>query len=171
MIAVPSTEPTTTRAASPRRRAIWRRASRRRNGRRTAMNAATAKAIPSRATRVGVRLGYTGLVLHPDRAARLAGRRLPVCLGALLVGDPAAVAPADRPPGRAPGGRVGGDQHDGLAVLVQLVQQVDDLGGHLGVEVAGRLIGPHDRRPRRQRPGHRDPLLLPPGPLVWPVRG
>src|SRR4029453_2313507 len=107
MIAVPTTEPTTTGGASPGRRAIWRRASRRRNGRRTAMNAATAKAIPSRATRVGVRLGYTGLVLHPDRAARLAGRRLPVCLGALLVGDQAAVAHADQPPGRPTHGRGG----------------------------------------------------------------
>src|SRR4029450_13964479 len=105
MIAVPSTEPTTTRIASPRRRAIWRRASRRRNGRRTAMNPATASAIPSRVTRVGVRLGYTGLALHPDRAAPLAGRRLPVGLGALLVGDQGAGANADRPPGRAAGGR------------------------------------------------------------------
>src|SRR5215213_13995 len=171
MIAVPRTEPTTTRTASPRRRAICRRARRRRNGRRTAMNAATARAIPSRPTRVGVRLGYTGLALHPDRAAPLAGRRLPVDLGALLVGDQAAVAHADQPPGRATDGRVVGDQHDGLTVLVQLVQQVDDLGGHLGVEVAGRLIGPHDRRPRRQRPGHRDPLLLAAGQLIGPVPG
>src|SRR4029450_8571116 len=116
MIAVPSTEPTTTRAASPRRRAIWRRASRRRNGRRTAMNPATARATPSRPTTGGVRLGYPGLPLHPDRAAPLAGRRLPVGLGALLVGDQAAVAHADQPPGRGPDGRVVGGQHDGLAV-------------------------------------------------------
>src|SRR5829696_10280704 len=106
MIAVPSTEPMITSIASPRRRAIWRRASRRRNGRRTAMNAATARAIPSRVTRVGVRLGYTGLALHPDRAVPLAGRRLPVGPGALLVGDQAAVAHADEPPGRAADGRV-----------------------------------------------------------------
>src|SRR4029450_5097023 len=96
MIAVPSTEPTTTRIASPRRRAIWRRASRRRNGRGTAMSPATASAIPSRPTRVGVRLGYTGLALHPDRVVPLAGRRLPVGPGALLVGDHPAVAPATR---------------------------------------------------------------------------
>src|SRR6266536_2109839 len=123
MIAVPSTEPATTRVASPRRRATWRKASLRRNGRRTAMYAATAA--------------------HVDQ-------------------------PGDR---RADAGVVG-HQHDRLPLdVVQLVEQLDDLVRHAAVEIAGRLVRPHDHRSGGQRPGDRDPLLLAAGQLVRPVPG
>jgi hypothetical protein len=56
-----------------------------------------------------------------------------------------------------------GHQHQGRAGFgVEGEHQLDDrlAGGH--VEVAGRLVGQHQRRPRREGPGHRDPLLLAP---------
>src|SRR4029453_8682104 len=59
MMAVPSTEPATTRAASPRRRLIWRRASLRVMGPRRASQAVTARAAPPRPTRTGVSSAYT----------------------------------------------------------------------------------------------------------------
>src|SRR6266498_1477183 len=137
MIAVPSTEPATTRVASPRRRATWRKASLRRNGRRTAMYAATAAQMTSKVTRRGVRSGY--MAQTRDR--------------------------------RADAGVVG-HQHDRLPLdVVQLVEQLDDLVRHAAVEIAGRLVRPHDHRSGGQRPGDRDPLLLAAGQLVRPVPG
>ena len=41
--------------------------------------------------------------------------------------------------------------------------------GRLGVEVAGRLVGPHDRGLADQRAGDRDPLLLAARQLGGPV--
>src|ERR1700680_3674030 len=67
--------------------------------------------------------------------------------------------------------RVVGDQHDGLAVLVHAYQQLNDHVGHLGVEVAGRLIGPYHRPLVDQRARHGDALLLATGELVGAVVG
>ena len=68
-------------------------------------------------------------------------------------------------------GHVGlvGDQDDGAARLVQLVEQRQHVCGRHRVEVAGRLVGQDQRRLGDQRPRHRDPLLLTAGQLAGPV--
>src|SRR5215213_6999509 len=79
----------------------------------------------------------------------------------LLVARDAAVAHADGAvrPGRDRG--VVGDQDEGLLLaLVQPDQEVHYSAGRLGVERAGRLVGPHDGGVVNQRAGHRDALLL-----------
>ena len=58
-------------------------------------------------------------------------------------------------------GLVVGDHHDRGPGRVQLVQQVEDRRAGGGVEVAGRLVGQHDRRRPGQRAGDRHPLPLP----------
>src|SRR6266540_3824294 len=70
-------------------------------------------------------------------------------------------------PARQPRGDVAvvGDHHDGGAVGVQLLQQHEHARARGLVEVAGRLVGEHDRRAGDQRPGDRDPLLLAAGEL------
>ena len=50
-----------------------------------------------------------------------------------------------------------GDHDDRRALGVQLAQQREDLGAGARVEVAGRLVGEHDRRPRRRAPGRSPP--------------
>jgi hypothetical protein len=68
------------------------------------------------------------------------------------------------------GDRVVGDHHDGLLVRAHRVaQEAQDLRPRPGVEVAGGLVGEDDLRARDQRPGDRDPLLLPAGELRRPV--
>ena len=67
-----------------------------------------------------------------------------------------------------------GDHHDRGAGRVQLIEQREErLSGGL-VEVAGRLVGQHDRRLPDQGAGDRDPLPLPARDLgrarVQPVR-
>ena len=58
-------------------------------------------------------------------------------------------------------GVVVGDDHDGRAGLVKLVDQGQDgLSGGL-VEVAGRLVSENDGRLADQGPGDGDPLALP----------
>ena len=62
-------------------------------------------------------------------------------------------------------GVVVGDDDDGRAGLVELVDQGQDgLPGGL-VEVAGRLVGEHDGGLADQRSGDRDALALPAGEL------
>jgi hypothetical protein len=95
---------------------------------------------------------------------------------------------ADRPPLRrrhqhalfkvdqAPGARGGlgvvRDHHDGLAEFaVQLVQQVQHLGGGGAVEVAGGLVGDDQRRVGHQCAGDGHALLLAAGELVGVVVG
>ena len=55
------------------------------------------------------------------------------------------------------------DQHDGLAARVQAAQQLDDLLSAVGVQRPGGLVGEHQRRLVRQRPGDGEPLALPAG--------
>jgi hypothetical protein len=62
--------------------------------------------------------------------------------------------------------RVVGDHHDGLAVLVdRAAHEAEQLGARGRVEVAGGLVGEHDRRLGGQRPGRGHPLLLAAGQL------
>ena len=57
--------------------------------------------------------------------------------------------------------RVVRDHHHRLAELLgRRAQELEDAGARLRVEVAGRLVGEHDRRPRDERAGDRDALLL-----------
>ena len=60
-----------------------------------------------------------------------------------------------------------GDDDDGDAELaVDPLQQREDVGGRLGVERAGRLVGEQDVGLGRERPGDADALLLAAGELV-----
>ncbi len=54
-------------------------------------------------------------------------------------------------------------------VAVQLVEEVHHRARRLGVEVAGRLVGPHDRGPSGEGASDGDPLLLAAGQLGRPV--
>ena len=73
--------------------------------------------------------------------------------------DPAVPDPHDPP---APGGDVGlvGDDDDGLALAVEVGEEVEDLVAGLGVEVAGGLVGQEERRALDQGAGDRHPLAL-----------
>ena len=54
-----------------------------------------------------------------------------------------------------------GYQHERLSVgAVELDHHVDDLTRGLAIQVAGRLVGPHDCRLVHQGPGDGDPLTL-----------
>ena len=62
--------------------------------------------------------------------------------------------------------RVVGDEDEGRSQLaVQLAQEAHHVGPVGGVEVAGGLVGEEDPRAVDEGPGHRHPLLLPPGEL------
>ena len=66
---------------------------------------------------------------------------------------------------------VGDDQERQAALDVQPSHQRGDLLGRLAVEVAGRLVGPHDRGVVDERAGDRDALALAAGQLVRDVAG
>ena len=81
------------------------------------------------------------------------------------VGDDVAVEDLDLAGHALGDGVVVGDDHDGRAGLVELVDQGQDgLPGGL-VEVAGRLVGQHDGGLADQGSGDGDPLALPAGEL------
>ena len=68
--------------------------------------------------------------------------------------------------GERGGVRVVGDHHDRLVEVVDgVAQQFEHVVGGLRVEVAGRLVGEHDRRARDQRARDGDALLLAAGQL------
>src|SRR5947209_3946579 len=87
------------------------------------------------------------------------------------VGDDAPVEDVDAP------GEVGGhvvvvgDHDDGGPVRVEVLQHGHDGGARAAVEVAGRLVGQHDRRPADQGPGDGDALALAAGDLGGTVMG
>src|SRR4051794_16567189 len=91
--------------------------------------------------------------------------------GLLRVVDDLTVAQDDDPVGDGRRVRVVGDHDHGLAEVVDRVaQQAEDLVGGLRVQVAGRLVGEHDRRTVDQRARHGDALLLAAGELGRAVR-
>jgi hypothetical protein len=55
---------------------------------------------------------------------------------------------------------VGDDQERQAALQVEAAHELDDLLGLLAVEVAGRLVGPDDRRIVDERARDRDTLAL-----------
>ena len=59
-----------------------------------------------------------------------------------------------------------GDQDDGVALLVQPLEEAHDLVAGRGVEVAGRLVGQQDRGVHHQRARDRHALALAAGELV-----
>ena len=90
----------------------------------------------------------------------------------VLFVDDLAVDHADDAVGRAADADVVGDDQERQAALaVQPAHQLDDLLGVLAVEVAGRLVGPDDRRVVDERAGDRHALALAAGELVGQVRG
>ena len=106
------------------------------------------------------------------RAAHLLHRVEDVVRGRVPeVLDDQAVGEEEDAVGDRGGVRVMGD-HDGrLAVgRHRVAQQVEDLAARRRVEVARRLVGEHDGRPRDERARDRDSLLLAAGELGRPVR-
>ena len=63
-------------------------------------------------------------------------------------------------------GLVVGHEDDGVALLGQRPEQAHDFDPGLGVEVAGRLVGEHDRGPVGERPGDGHALRLAAGELI-----
>ena len=59
-----------------------------------------------------------------------------------------------------------GDEHDGVARLVEALEERHDLDAGLRVEVAGGLVGEQDRRIVHQRARDGDALALAAGELV-----
>ncbi len=92
-----------------------------------------------------------------------------VCAHALAAALSCSIAPvADRDLAGQRGGKlavVGDDRDRGALAGVQVEEQVEDGGARHGVEVAGRLVGEHDRRPSDDRPGDGDALALAAGEL------
>ena len=63
-----------------------------------------------------------------------------------------------------------GDHDDRAAVVVdEAAQELEDRAPVAGIERAGRLVGEDDLRPRDQRAGDRDSLLLAAGELCRTV--
>ena len=86
--------------------------------------------------------------------------------GGLDIGGDDAVADVDDAMGEL--GDVGfvGDDDDGVAAMVELVEERHDLVAGLGVEVAGGLVGEDDRGAIDERAGDGDALALSAGELV-----
>ena len=100
-------------------------------------------------------------VRQPHPAAVVDDERLGVRgRGIPLLGE-AAVADAHNPVGDPRGPRVVGHQHECGAQVADRGRQhvVDEVGGS-GVELAGGLVGEHDRGTVRERGGDRDALRL-----------
>ena len=107
------------------------------------------------------------------RRATPAGRRRPAAGGC---GQPGLaqppVADADDAVGDACSAAVVADEDERRAGLGDRGgERVVDVGRGLGVQLAGRLVREHQRRPVRQRRADRDPLRLAAGQRVRPARG
>ena len=64
-----------------------------------------------------------------------------------------------------------GHHHEGQALAVQLIKEIENLCGGLGVERAGWFVGEQEAGVVDQRPCNRHPLLLPAGELIGPMVG
>src|SRR5436305_10909358 len=89
--------------------------------------------------------------------------------GGGLVGGDLAVAQGHLAPGVLGDLRLVGDQDHGVARLVELVEELHDLLGRGGVEVAGGLVGEQDGGIVDQGSGDGHTLALAAGQLVWLV--
>ena len=159
MIVVPSISPATISAVRPRRRVRLRRPSRSRIRWRSASDGDGAA---DDAERDGQR--------HSEVADRDAEHLLHQAAASTSVVGDDAVDHADDPVGRAADREVVRDDQQRQAALdVEPPQQRGDLLGVRAVEVAGRLVGPHDRRVVDQRAGDRHALALAAGELVGDV--
>ena len=100
--------------------------------------------------------GWKGSILIRVLAEALGG----------LVGEDLAVADVDD--AMSVFGDVGlvGDEHDGVALGVERVEEGHDLDAGFGVEVAGGLVGEDDGRAVDQGAGDGDALALAAGELV-----
>ena len=159
MIVVPSISPVTISAARPRRRARLRRPSRSRIRWRSASTATTPPTTPS-ATASAERQVADGDAEEPLHHATASTPWSTTC--AVDHADDAVGGAADREV-------VGDDQQRQAALDVEPAQQRGDLLGVGAVEVAGRLVGPHDRGVVDERAGDRHALALAAGELVGHV--
>ena len=105
-----------------------------------------------------------GWTARPAAAIAADGRRRPLLDDLLVVLDQA-VAHGDDALGVLRDVGLVRDQHDGLAAVVQLLEDAHDLFGRARVEVAGRLVGEEDGRIGDQRAGDGHALLLAAGEL------
>src|SRR5690349_828073 len=81
------------------------------------------------------------------------------------IADDLAVEHLDAPGDAGGDGLVVGDDHDGDALGVEFFQQRQQRGTGGRVQIAGRLVGEHDRRLPGHGTGYRDPLPLTAGQL------
>src|SRR5262252_2396564 len=81
------------------------------------------------------------------------------------VGDDLAVEHLDAPGDTGSDGLIVGDDHDGDTLAVEFFQQRQQRGTGGRVQIAGWLVGEHDRRRPDQGTGYRDPLPLTAGQL------
>src|SRR5687768_11617088 len=86
-----------------------------------------------------------------------------------VVGDDQAILHADDAGGMGGDIRLVGDDDDGLALIVQLVEEAEDVLGRAAVEGARRLVGQEDGGVVHHGPGDGDALSLPAGELVGAV--
>src|SRR4051812_10378685 len=63
------------------------------------------------------------------------------------------------------------DENEIAPLGFDLLNDVEDLGGHLRIQGTGRFIKKEDARLDGDRPRDRDPLLLPAAELGWPLGG
>ena len=108
----------------------------------------------------------TALGQHRQRVGDAAELGLPALTAPVeLVIHPA--VPQEQYPPRVAGGLDGvGHHQDGLAALVDLAEQLQQIVRGPGVEGAGGLVRQNDLRVRDEGPGHCRPLLLSAGDLI-----
>ena len=109
-------------------------------------------------------LGGPLALVHQQLVHALGGR-------ALLVGDDLAVGEHDRTIGIGCGDGVMGDHDDGLPKFLDgSLQEAQHFGAGDGIEVAGGLVGEHQRRFGDERTRDGDALLLAARQFIRPVR-
>ena len=128
----------------------------------TAKPVSAVRSLRANSPRIDIRSIYATCFIRSSRSSADSA-------GAVV--DDGAVAQHHHPVGGGRGARVVRDHDHGLAELVdRAAQQPEHLGGGLGVEVAGRLVGEDHGGARDQRAGDGDALLLAARQLRRPVR-
>ena len=144
---------------------VGRRASRADGESRAGDGQAGADKQPRKASRAVFRAPRITRSPFPGSPMTIRRRRL------ARVGDDAAVEHLDL--ARKPRGQVAvvGDDHDRRSACMERFEQRDDRGAGGAVEVAGRLVGEHDRGLTDERARNRDTLALPTRELRRPEPG